>query len=219
MLWLVLGTLLLGGRRSVAGHISIDHAQELRDRGVFALRETESESDASIVAARDPASGSPYREMFEALAMNHMIIGKDTSARFIINDHAVYLELLEFRDAHPSVFDHNHPFYARLLRDTAFADSLIAKMEHHVSWFEKNEPFLWIVLEGMAPNHDLRPNHPPTIVSPANDPFHLDAPPDPPPPGPPAGTPEPAASLLMVLGLAGIPLAVAWRRRSDALRK
>ncbi len=69
------------------------------------------------------------------------------TAGAIAHELVVDIELFEHvvaaRAAGSQKFDFHHPFYAKLLTNSTFAERIIDKWEHHEHRFDYWNPFLW----------------------------------------------------------------------------
>jgi MYXO-CTERM domain-containing protein len=188
--WLVLAFLIMGSQGAFAGHVSVRSDADAKGR-----------ADDAVERA---LSTSAVADHVEAV------------------DQKAYNDLVRDRDSDVASFDRAHPFFAKLLSDSEFAQNLIAKWESNEKRFDAHHPFLARILAGMSANSPIEDargiNLPGTnlpLSGPSHDPIKI-----PIPVLPLAGgaTPEPPSGVLMVLGLAGLGLVVARRRRNEMSR-
>jgi hypothetical protein len=90
----------------------------------------------------------------------HITWGPDAPERLAQSNLRIYENLVAVRDSHPLQFDHNHPFYAKLLTNTAFMKHEVARWELDEPRFEYWHPFLWRVLDGYLNWSELHPTAP-----------------------------------------------------------
>ena len=125
------------------------------------------------------------------------------------------------RDLNPARFGHYHPFYAKLLTNEAFFDSIVNRWHLDQPRFEHYHPLLWRVLDGgELERHLLIPapsdtdsgssafgnlvTPPFSSLGPNSPPFTTLRPHSPPSPPTASATPEPSTAALLATGLAAL---------------
>jgi hypothetical protein len=139
-----------------------------------------------------------------------------------LHNQALYLRLVDQRDANPLVFDRKHPFYGKLFAKESVFDYWVDRWQSHEARFEHWHPCLWRVLDGGLQVRDhTNPGDPgstPPLINPV--PIVLDPPsngsgnPSQGPLPPTVHTvPEPMSVISLAIGL-GLFLIVLTARRA-----